>query len=84
LLNGLKAGCRRFRATLETFVAGAYVVLASMWGSLGGLLVLTGIVVDWDGNTRPGLIVGLVGIALLAMAFVRLTQSRRARQSGRP
>jgi hypothetical protein len=76
---------QKVQGNSKELVAGAYIVLAAMWGSLGGVVCLIGIVIDItskDGS--PGttyLLVGLVGVII---GILRQLQSRRARQRNRP
>lgn len=62
-------------------VAGAYVVVAALWGSVGGLLTLVGVgldIVSKDGDAGSALL--LLGFVPLMVAVMRIVQSRRARQ----
>lgn len=66
-------------------VAGAYVALAAMWGSLGVVIGLVGIVIDTTAKKSPtGVVLILVGIALVGVGVLRQGQSRNARKRGEP
>ena len=76
---------QRVQGNSKDLVAGAYVILASLWGSIGGVLVLLGIGLDVaskDGTAGSALLI--VGLVPLAVAAIRIAQSRRARQSALP
>lgn len=64
-------------------VAGAYMVLAAVWGSLGAVIGLVGIMVEIQKNSA-GLILIIVGIAFGAVSFFRQAQSRAARRRDDP
>lgn len=71
---------QRVQGDSRQLVAGAYVILASLWGSVGGLLVLVGIFTDVTSSSGSGGgVLLLLGIALCAVAGVRIAQSRVAR-----
>jgi hypothetical protein len=74
---------QKVQGSSKDLVAGAYVIVASLWGSIGGVLVLLGIALDVasKGGTAGSTLL-LVGFAPLAVAGIRIVQSRRARQSG--
>lgn len=71
---------QRVQGDSRELVAGAYIALAAIWGSLGGIFGLVGIVLDAIGSDGPsGTIFLLVGLLILVLAFFRQLQSRRAR-----
>ena len=64
-------------------VAGAYAILAALWGSIGGVVVLLGVILDAvSGGGTTGSAFLLAGIAPLAVAAIRAMQSRNARRLG--
>lgn len=59
-------------------LAGAYLLLAALWGSIGGLMGLIGIGLDFaDRDGNPWL---LAALALIAISFGRILQSLATRQ----
>lgn len=78
------ARIRHVQGHSRQLVAGAYVILAAIWGSLGGVVVLSGIIVEstLDGPAGPTLL--LVGLVLIVVGVLRQIQSRNARARGDP
>jgi hypothetical protein len=76
---------RMVQSNSKDLVAGAYVVLAALWGSIGGVVVLLGVILDAvSRNGISGSALLLAGIASLAVAALRVVQSRKARHTGDP
>jgi hypothetical protein len=71
---------RKVQGNSQQLVAGAYIVLAAMWGSLGGVIGLIGIALDSsskDGASGNPYV--LACLPVLAIGILRQVQSRRAR-----
>jgi hypothetical protein len=71
------------RAGAVQLVAGAYVVLAAFWGSIGGMVGLVGIGLLFA-NIPAGYIVLIVAFLPLAVSAMRQIQARRSRARGDP
>ena len=64
-------------------VAGGYTILASIWGSVGGMIIVAAIVVIMaTGEPNPFLYAA--GFAFLGIGAIRQVQSRNARRHGEP
>lgn len=76
---------RKVQGDSRQLVAGAYVILAAMWGSLGGIVGLVGIVLlaaTKRSSAGPVLLIG--GAVLIGIGVLRQVQSRNARRRGDP
>lgn len=71
------------RAGAVQLVAGAYIVLAAFWGSLGGVIGLVGIGLLFA-NIRAGYVFLVVAFVPLAIGVIRQIQSRHSRMRGDP
>jgi hypothetical protein len=73
------------RGDSRQLVSGAYVILAAMWGSLGGTVGLIGIVLDATAKSgTAGSPLFVAAGVLLAVGALRQFQSRNARRRGDP
>jgi hypothetical protein len=75
---------RKVQGDSRQLVAGAYVILAAMWGSLGGIVGLVSVVLDFARGAAAGYVLPVVAIALCRIGMLRLIQSRNARRCGEP
>jgi hypothetical protein len=76
---------RMVQGDSRQLVAGAYVALAAMWGPIGVVIGLVGIVIDVTVKTSPtGVVFIVMGIALVGVGVLRQVQSRNARKCGDP
>jgi hypothetical protein len=72
---------RRVQGNSRDLVSGSYLILASLWGSIGGVLILLGVIFDAaDVGGNAGSILLLVGLLLLAVSAGRIAQSRSSRK----
>jgi hypothetical protein len=72
---------RKIQGDSRQLVAGAYVILAAMWGSVGGIVIFIGIIVNATATRSPaGLLLIVVGIALVGVGLLRQVQSHHARK----
>ncbi|MGC2168342.1 MAG: hypothetical protein WA580_04490 [Acidimicrobiales bacterium] len=73
----------RVQGNSKELVAGVYIALAALWGSLGGAVVMIGVVLDIisrGGVAGSGFL--LSGLVPLAIAAIRIAQSRNSRKRG--
>ena len=72
---------RKVQGNSKDLVAGAYVILAAIWGSTGGVIVVVGVILDAISKTGvAGSTLLLVGLVPLAIGGIRIAQSRNERQ----
>lgn len=69
----------------KDLVAGAYIVLAALWGSIGGVVILVGVILDVVSKSgTTGSTCLFAGMVPLVVAVIRVIQSRHARQLADP
>lgn len=72
---------QKVQGNTRDLVSGSYVIVAALWGLLGAMAMLAGVLVDTVGREgSSALIVFLAAAALLAISFLRQIQSRHARK----
>lgn len=76
---------RQVQGNSRDLTAGAYVILAAIWGTTGGLLVIVGIAVDAESKSGfSGSVVMAIGLLLLAVGTLRQIQARNCRRRHEP
>ncbi|HVA02512.1 MAG TPA: hypothetical protein VMU64_02095 [Acidimicrobiales bacterium] len=75
---------RKVQGDSRKLVAGGYIILAAIWGSVGGIIMVAAIVVMTATKGNPNPFLYVAGFVFLGIGFIRQIQSRNARRNGEP